>query len=128
MKEPRWLRLNEVLVLHGMHLASFGGRAGVRDLGLLESALARPRQLFSYARKPPALARLAASYAFGIVRNHPFVDGNKRTGLIAAFTFLDLNGMQVTASEQEGYQVFMALAAGNLSEAELARWLERNTR
>ena len=112
MKEPRWIAGDEARALHGMQLAAFGGPAGMRDEGLLESAL----------------ARLAAAYAFGIVRNHPFLDGNKRTGLVVAFVFLELNGVEVRACEEEAYEVFMRLAAGKMSERELGEWLEKDGR
>lgn len=127
MKHPRWIPLDAVLTLHDMHLAAFGGKAGLRDPGLLESALARPRHRFHYGRPRPSLPRLAASYAFGIVKNHPFVDGNKRTGLIVAFAFLELNGFEVRATEEDAYQVFMRLASGTLTEAALSRWLTQNS-
>jgi death-on-curing protein len=123
MKEPRWIPPDVVLALHDMQLAAFGGPMGIRDAGLLQSALARPRHRFIYARPGPSLARLAAAYAFGIVRNHPFLDGNKRTGLIVAFVFLELNRRPVDASEEETYDIFMRLAAGKLSEEALAEWL-----
>ncbi len=126
MKEPRWLPTDVVLALHNMQLAAFGGPPGIRDEGLLESALARPRHRFSYAEPALSLARLAASYAFGIVRNHPFVDGNKRTGLVAAFVFLELNGLDVHASEEDACRVFMSLASGDLSERALSEWLATN--
>lgn len=123
MKEPRWIPTDVVLALHDMQLAAFGGPMGIRDEGLLESALARARQRFANARPKPSLARLAAAYAFGIVRNHPFLDGNKRTGLIVAFVFLELNRRSVDASEEETFDIFMRLAAGKLSEDALAEWL-----
>jgi death on curing protein len=123
MKEPRWIPTDVVLALHDMQLAAFGGPMGIRDEGLLESALARPRQRFAYARPKPSLARLAAACAFGIVRNHPFLDGNKRTGLIVAFVLLELNRRSVDASEEETFDIFMRLAAGKLSEDALSEWL-----
>jgi death on curing protein len=114
-------------VLHEMQLVAFGGQPGVRDVGLLESALAKPRNLLAYEKTPPTLARLAAAYAFGIVKNHPFADGKKRTGLVLAFVFLALNGIEINASEEDTYQVFMDLASGKCSEEQLASWIERNT-
>jgi len=128
MREPIWIGLTETLVLHDMQLAAFGGRAGVREIGLLESALARPRNLLAYQRPKPSLQRLAAAYAFGIAKNHPFVDGNKRTGLIVAFVFLGRNGIEISASEEDAYQTFIALASGKLSEQQLTGWMDRNTR
>ncbi|MGA7884841.1 MAG: type II toxin-antitoxin system death-on-curing family toxin [Acidobacteriaceae bacterium] len=121
------MAVDEVRALHGIQLAAFGGPEGLRDEGLLESALARPKHAFVYETPVPSLARLAAAYAFGIVKNHPFVDGNKRTGLVAAFAFLELNGAALKASEEDAYEVFMSLAAGRLSEANLAVWLEENS-
>ena len=110
-----------------IELAVHGGATGLRDHGLLESALARPKNILAYARGSIALAELAAAYAFGISSNHPFVDGNKRTALLVSFVFLDLNGMEVTASQEDAYLTILALAAGEVSEVELAQWFERNT-
>ena len=104
-----------------------GGPEGVRDQGLLESALARPKNLFAYSDQTPSLSRLAAAYAKGIVANHPFVDGNKRTALTISFTFLKLNGLQLTATKEDRVLTFWSLADGTLSEEELAQWFERNT-
>lgn len=126
MREPQWIATDAALALHGMQLAAFGGPEGVRDQGLLESALARPRHRFTYA-SAPSLSDLAAAYAFGIVRNHPFADGNKRTGLVIAFVFLELNGMEVRASEEDAYEVFLSLAAGRLTESALAKWLAEHS-
>jgi death-on-curing protein len=127
MSEPTWLELDVVLALHDMQLAAFGGAAGVRDAGLLESALYRPRNVLHYAAEAPPMARLAAAYAFGLVGNHPFVDGNKRTGLVVSFTFLKLNGHRITASEEDAYRTFLALASGALSEDALAYWMAENS-
>ena len=110
-----------------MQLSAFGGPSGIRDEGLLDSALARPRHLLCYGKPRPSFAKLAASCAFGIVRNHPFVDGNKRTGLVVAFTFLELNGIEVRASEEDAYETFMSLASGKLTEKALSQWLEKNS-
>lgn len=105
-----------------------GGPEGVRDLGLLESALARPKNLFAYsAQEDVSLARLAAAYARGIVANHPFVDGNKRIGFIVALTFLKLNGLELTATKEDRVLTFWGLAAGEISEEQLALWFTRNT-
>ena len=127
MSEPIWLEMDVVLALHDMQLAAFGGAAGLRDAGLLESASYRPRNVSFYAAALPALARLAAAYAFGLVENHPFVDGNKRTGLVVSFTFLKLNGRKITASEEDAYRTFLALASGALSEEALADWMAENS-
>ncbi len=126
MKTPRWVALAEALLLHDMQLVAFGGAPGVRDLALLESALARPQNVFSYGSESPHLARLAAAYAFAIVKNHPFIDGNKRAGLVIAFAFLELNGVEVLATEEDAYRVFMDLASGKLGEQQLAAWIESN--
>jgi death-on-curing protein len=105
---------------HAEQLAEHGGGEGVRDVTLLESAMARPRNLAAYGK--PDAAALAAAYAFGIARNHPFVDGNKRTSLVVSETFLILNGYRLTASDAELVVAFVALAAGELSEEETADW------
>jgi death-on-curing protein len=110
----------DVLMLHG-------GLEGVRDLGLLESALARPKNLFAYSDQTPSLAQLAASYAKGIVANHPFVDGNKRTAFTVSVTFLLLNGLRLTAAKEERVLMFWSLAEGSISENQLAEWFARNT-
>ena len=127
MREPVWIGVLEALVLHDMQLVTFGGAAGVRDVGLLESALARPRNLLAYGKKKPSLARLAAAYAFGIIKNHPFADGNKRTALVIAFAFLDVNGIEINASEEDAYRMFMDLASGRVSEEELVHWMSENS-
>ena len=118
----KWLRTDAVLAMHKRQIAEHGGGEGVRDLGLLESALTRPQNIAAY--EPDAdIARLAAAYAFGIAKNHPFVDGNKRTSLVACRTFLILNGYQLDASPTDKYLTFISLAEGTLSEEELAEWL-----
>lgn len=119
----RWIRRVTALALHDRQLAEHGGSAGVRDEALLESALARPQQLFSYGDPPPDLAALAASLAFWLARNHPFVDGNKRTAAVACELFLALNDATLEASNVELYPVYLALAEGSLAEAEFADWL-----
>ena len=117
-----WLLTDVVLAIHKRQIAEHGGSDGVRDLGLLESALARPRNIAAY--EPEAdVARLGAAYAFGIAKNHPFVDGNKRTALVACRTFLMLNGYQLNATPAEKYLTFLSLAEGSLSEEELSDWL-----
>jgi death on curing protein len=127
MIEPIWIRLDAVLAMHEEALILHGGPSGVRDMGLLESALARPKNLFAYAEHSPSLAQLAACYAKGIVANHPFVDGNKRTAFIVALTFLLRNGFLVTATKEDRVLTFWGLAAGEISEEVLAAWFERNT-
>ena len=123
----KWLRIDAVLSMHRRQLAEHGGSDGVRDVGLLESALARAQNIEAY--EPDAdIARLAAAYAYGIAKNHPFVDGNKRTALVATLTFLHLNGLEIHASMQSRYEIFVALADGSLDEAAFAAWLDNNTR
>lgn len=122
MKEPYWFTEEEVLALHDLMLSHYGGANGVRDLSMLSSALARPRQLFNYGA--PSLAVMAAAYAFGVVRNHPFVDGNKRTGFMLAAGFIERNGGTFLATEAEAVIHTLALAAGETAEADYARWLK----
>ncbi len=124
MTEPVWLQPRLVLALHDMLIAEHGGPSGIRDENLLDSALARPVNLFNYEH--PALPILAASYAAGIVGNHPFIDGNKRTGFAAAATFLDRNGVELTASETQAAQMTIDLATRDISEEEYAVWLNEN--
>ena len=107
--------------MHDMQLAEHGGASGVRDEGMLESALARPVNQHSYGETD--LCRLAAAYAFGIIRNHPFVDGNKRTGFMAAYVFLKINGVDLVSGEVETTTAVMALASGEKDEAQFADWL-----
>jgi death-on-curing protein len=121
-----WLDRRDVEGFHAIQIAEFGGLAGIRDAGALESALARPLNLTAYAK--PSIFELAASYAFGIAKNHPFVDGNKRTALVTSFTFLELNGWDVTAAETDAVLAFVDLAAGKLSEKQLVAWLEKNSK
>lgn len=121
MSEPEWLEIEIVLDIHAEQLALFGGPEGVRDQGLLESALARPVNKFTYGESD--LAALAAAYAFGIARNHPFVDGNKRTAFATMIVFLGLNGLDLTATSEEATAVMLSLAAGEIDEAVLTRWI-----
>lgn len=121
----RWLNSREVLAIHARQIAEHGGADGVRDLGLLESALARLQNLHAYEPDSDTPA-LAAAYAFGIAKNHPFLDGNKRTAYVAMRTFLVLNGIEFTASAEDKYLTFISLAAGELSESELAEWLRHH--
>ncbi len=121
MTEPQWI-LNEIVVsVHRLLIAEHGGIAEIRDQGLLESALAKPRQLFSY-KSQSTLFELAAAYAFGLARNHPFVDGSKRIALSVAAIFLELNSFSLDASEPEAVIILEQLAGGNISESNLARW------
>ena len=121
MTEPKWIRLESVVAAHSKQLARHGGVEGIRDAGLLESALSRPRNLFAYGS--PDMVALAAAYAFGIVRNHPFFDGNKRTALATCRAFVLLNGYAVDATQDEKADVILKLAASELSEEEFALWL-----
>ena len=125
MKEPLWLSPEAVRAFHVRLLADFGGSEGVRDEGLLESALSKPANLYHYEKAD--LFALAAAYAFGIVKNHPFIDGNKRTGFVAAAVFLDLNGHELIAPETEATLKTLALASGAITQAELAGWLKQST-
>ena len=126
MKEPVWVRRDVVLAFHEQLLAEHGGSAGIRDEGMMDSALGRPENLFAYGK--PTLFDLAAAYAFGLVKNHPFVDGNKRIGFATAALFLDLNGQHFTAPEVEAVLNTLALAAGKMSEAAYAAWLKANAK
>ncbi len=127
MTEPVWIRTDVVLKMHEEALMLTGGPEGVRDLGLLDSALARPKNLLAYSEEAPSLAQLAAAYAKGIVANHPFVDGNKRTAFTVSVTFLKLNGLQLTASKEDRVLTFWGLAAGEITEDQLAEWFQRYT-
>jgi death-on-curing protein len=120
-----WIDPRIIVAIHAEQLAEHGGAPGVRDLGLLESALARPRQIASYRKSTDASA-LAAAYAFGIAKNHPFVDGNKRTAYVALRLFLILNGHDLDAPESERVMTLEALAGGQLTEKALAQWVRRH--
>ena len=122
MSEPMWIAKPEVLAIHDRQLIEHGGAPGIRDVNLLASALARPQQLFAYG--DPDVLDLAAAYTAGIVRNHPFLDGNKRTGFVVGILFLELNGYTFTASEADAAQTVLALAAGELTEEAFAVWLQ----
>lgn len=126
MTEPLWLEEWDALVLHDRLLALHGGAAGVRDDALLQSALARPQQIHAYADAPDLLD-LAAAYTAGIVRNHPFIDGNKRTGFVVGILFLELNGYRFTASEADAAQAVLELAAGTLDDAGYTNFLRANS-
>ena len=120
-----WLLEETLTAIHYRQIAEHGGSEGLRDEGLLSSALARPQNLLAYGEPPPDLASLAAAYAYGIARNHPFVDGNKRTALVAARTFLILNGVDLDASQDDKVLTFVNLAEGAISEGELADWIRK---
>ena len=126
MTEPLWIEERDALVLHDRLLALHGGAAGIRGDALLKSALARPQQIYAYADSPD-LIDLAAAYTVGIVRNPPFIDGNKRTGFVVGILFLELNGYRFSANEADAAQAVLALAAGTLDEASYADFLRANS-
>ena len=125
MREPRWLERRIIVAVHDAQLVRLGGAGGIRDAGLLESALARPRNLYAYGEGD--LFALAAAYAAGIIRNHPFVDGNKRTGFIAAALFLQENGLRLGAPEAEAVVMTLGLASSEMPEQGFAAWLRDRT-
>lgn len=118
--EPKWLGIDVALAIHDRQLAEHGGISGVRDTGMLESALARPANQWVYGEDDPS--RLAAAYAFGVARNHPFSDGNKRTAWVLSRLFLRINGHDLRFDPQDAIETVLALAAGQLSETDLADW------
>jgi death on curing protein len=122
--EPSWLTVDMVIAIHDEQLSIHGGSPGTRDAGLLASALDRPRNRWAY--ESAELAELAAAYGYGIARNHPFIDGNKRTSLLAIYTFLGVNGIDFIVPEAEAAAMMLALAAGEVSEESLARWIRDN--
>jgi death on curing protein len=128
MAEWTWISPELAEAIHARQLAEHGGPTGVRDRGLLESALARPLHPVEYGGREVDIPALAAAYAFGLVRNHPFVDGNKRTAYVVCRTFLVLNGWDLVGSLAERYRLFLGLAPGEVSEDELAQWLRSHSR
>lgn len=124
MSEPRWLDHDIVIDVHAEQLALFGGAEGIRDRGLLESALSRPVNKFHYGESD--IAALAAAYAFGIARNHPFIDGNKRAAFASIIVFLGLNGIDFDVPPEEATAMILGLAAGEIGEEGLARWIREN--
>jgi death-on-curing protein len=126
VKEPVWIDLRDALAIHDRLLVLYGGAEGIRDQTLLESALARPRQVYAYAENPDLLD-LGNALISGIVRNHPFVDGNKRTGFLVGVLFLELNGLRFIASEEDATQAVRLLAAGDLDEDSFKNWLRANS-
>jgi len=127
VSEPVWIDEGDVLALHDRLLALGGGAPGLRDQGLLQSALARPKQLHAYGDNPDIID-MAAAYIVGIVGNYPFIDGNKRTGFLMGVLFLELNRFHFTATEESAAQAILSLAAGTLDESALAAWLRANVR
>lgn len=128
MKEPYWLEREDVLSLHAELLHRFGGLDGVRDSGALDAALNRPLNCYHYQRPRPTLPEMAATYTSGIVVNHPFIDGNKRSGFMVAYTFLGINGLELVAPEEEAAERTLALAARAIDEPAYAAWLSDNCR
>ena len=122
-REPVWLDMTDLIAIHDGQIARHGGGTGLRDRNMLDSALARPRNNWAYGETDPAT--LAAAYAFGITRNHAFVDGNKRSAWVAARLFLNLNGVALAFSEEDAIAAMLALAAGDLTEDELADWFRQ---
>ncbi len=125
MTEPKWLSLREVLVAHERQLLRFGGPAGLRESGALESALGRPRNKWAYGETDMAV--LSAAYAYGIARNHPFIDGNKRAAFVAMMLFLRRNSIAFAPAPAEATHAILGLAAGEISEESLARWIRDRT-
>lgn len=125
MSQPYWLTRDECLALHDLMMAHYGGITGLRDNGLLESALAKPQQLLNYGN--PSLAEMAAAYVVGIVKNHPFLDGNKRTGFMMGAGFLERNGLEFFATETDAVLQTLALAASEIKESDYADWLAANS-
>jgi death-on-curing protein len=125
--QPLWIDSRDALALHDRLLALDGGAPGVRDEGLLKSALARPQQLQAFGENPDTI-ELATAYIAGIVRNHPFIDGNKRTGFIVGVLFVEMNEYRLTASEEDATQAVLGLAAGTLEDAAFAAWLRANVK
>ena len=123
--EPIWIIPEAVLAIHKRQIAEHGGGSGLRDPGLLESAIAKPKNIFSYDKEKANIPGLAAAYAYGISRNHPFVDGNKRSGLLAAAVFLEANGIRFAATEEDAVVQTLALAAGAITAKDFASWLEK---
>ena len=124
MSEPEWLTITMIVAIHDEQLAIHGGLGGMRDAAMLESALDRPRNKWAYENA--GLPALAAAYGFGIAKNHPFVDGNKRTSLLAIYTFLGINGIDFIVAEADAAALIFALAAGEVGEESLARWIKDN--
>ncbi len=121
----KWILPRIVHTIHEEQLAEHGGASGVRDEGLLDSALTRPKNLAAYGNPPPNIFELAASYAYGIIGNHPFLDGNKRTGFLLAYVFLRLNGWELKAAEADAVLAVLSLAKGEWTEKEFSCWLEK---
>lgn len=126
MSAPIWIEEAIVIVIHRRQLAEHGGGDGIRDRGLLESALFRPKNQFNYGS--PSIFDLAAAYGYGIAKNHPFIDGNKRTSYVVMRTFLKLNGYDIQASQSEKYELWIRLADSQIDETDLAKWIESKSK
>ena len=126
MPEPVWILEYIEKAIHKRQIAEHGGAYGMRDEGLLLSALAKPKNLYNYADPKPDISAMAASYAYGITRNHPFADGNKRTAFVVCRLFLKLNDVELSATDAEKHKIFIKLASGDLTEEELANWIRDN--
>lgn len=127
MDDPIWISKKLAIAIHKRQLSEHRGADGVRDEGLLDSALGRPRHLFAYDDPTPSIPALAAAYTFGIAKNHALIDGNKRTAAVICETFLELNGYTLNASDAEMYPIFLGLAAGSVSEGDLIKWFAAHT-
>ncbi|MEN1682124.1 MAG: type II toxin-antitoxin system death-on-curing family toxin [Planctomycetota bacterium] len=127
MGEPAWIEIDAVLIAHARQLAEHGGQAGIRDRGLLESALSRPRNAWAYVSPKPDAQALAAAYAFGLARNHPFLDGNKRIAAVVCETYLISQGVALTADDEAWYDAVIALSSGETTEEVFADWLRSHT-
>jgi len=127
MDDPIWISVELAIAIHKRQLAEHGGADGVRDIGLLESAINRPRHQFAYEQPTPDVPALSAAYAYGVARNHAFIDGNKRTAYVVCRTFSLLNGYDMTASREDRFIIFLDLAAGKVSQEQLIEWLSANT-
>lgn len=126
MKQIVWISEQVAITVHNRQLAQHGGMSGIRDNGLLQSALHRPKNFLAFSESSPDIASLAAAYGYGIVKNHPFVDGNKRTSYIVMRTFLILNGCDISATDEEKYRIWIAIASGEMTEAQLADWIRKH--
>ncbi len=125
MTSPTWIEASVVIAIHSRQLEQHGGRKGIRDEGLLESAIFRPKNQFNYSN--PTIFELAPAYGYGLTNNHPFIDGNKRTSYIVMRTFLQLNGYNLQASAMDKYETWIRLANNQINEAELASWIEEKS-
>ncbi len=126
MQEPIWIDEKAILSIHSRQLSEHGGGDGVRDAGLLESAINRAKNLYFYGNPAPSIEDMAAAYAFGIAKNHPFIDGNKRTALVACILFLNINDFDISVTMEDCYIIFLKLAEGMITEAELSAWISEN--